>query len=310
MGAVFFGVIIFVFSFLLSGLHRQTDEKVNLKPIAWAARTLGVFMIVGGILWGGIVQVPAGYAGVLMRFGAVTGSLEPGIHFIVPGVNSVQLLETRTQKEETRASAASRDLQVVTTNLAINYRLDTSTVDDIYAKVGPLYRERIIDPAVQESLKVVTSSYTAEDLIRNRAKVKNEVESEIIKRLRAYDIIVDPQGVSIVNFDFSPEFNKAIEAKQVAQQDAEKQKYVLMQAELQKQTDVARAQGKAQAAKLNAEALKVNGGGLVIAREWIEKWDGKLPSVSAGGGAGGGGGQFIIDLGSLMRESNAQQAGR
>lgn len=301
MGAVFFGIVIFVLSFVLSGLHSQTGDKVNLKPMAWMARTLGLVMIVGGVLWSGVVQIPAGYAGVLLRFGAVQGSLDPGIHLILPGVNSVELLETRTQKEETQASAASRDLQVVTTILAINFRLDHTTVGEMYAKVGPLYRERIIDPAVQESLKVVTSSYTAEDLIRNRAKVKAEVEAEIIKRLLAYHITVDPQGVSIVNFDFSEEFNKAIEAKQVAQQEAEKQKYVLQQAELQKQTEVARAQGKAQAAKLNAEALKVSGGGLVIAREWIDKWDGKLPSVSAGGG----GGQFIIDLGSLLRQGGA-----
>ncbi len=301
MGAVFFGIVIFVLSFVLSGLHSQTGDKVNLKPMAWMARTLGIVLIVGGVLWSGVVQIPAGYAGVLLRFGAVQGSLDPGIHLIVPGVNSVELLETRTQKEETQASAASRDLQVVTTILAINFRLDHTTVGDMYAKVGPLYRERIIDPAVQESLKVVTSSYTAEDLIRNRAKVKSEVEAEIIKRLLAYHITVDPQGVSIVNFDFSEEFNKAIEAKQVAQQEAEKQKYVLQQAELQKQTEVARAQGKAQAAKLNAEALKVSGGGLVIAREWIDKWDGHLPSVSAGGS---GGGQFIIDLGSLLRQGS------
>ena len=107
------------------------------------------------------------------------------------------------------------------------------------------------------------------------------------------------ETASITNFDFSPEFNKAIEAKQVAQQEAEKQKYVLQQADLQRQTEVTRAEGKAQAAKLTAESLKANGGALVIAREWIEKWDGKLPNVSAGGA---GGGSFMIDLSSLMKE--------
>jgi len=126
-------------------------------------------------------------------------------------------------------------------------------------------------------------------------------ETEIIRRLGSYNIIVDPSGLSIVNFDFSPEFNKAIEAKQVAQQEAEKQKYVLQQAELQKQTEVARAKGTAEAAKLNAEALKVNGGGLVIAREWIEKWDGKLPSVASGGS------QFMIDLSSIMKDANVNR---
>jgi regulator of protease activity HflC (stomatin/prohibitin superfamily) len=298
MGAVFFGIVIIVVSFLFRGLNRQTSDKVNLKPIEWTARMVGILLVIGGIIWAGVVQVPAGYSAVRLRFGAVDGVLGPGIHMIVPGVNSIELMETRTQKEESQASAASRDLQVVTTTLALNFRIDPTKVGQIYSRVGPNYKQRVIDPSVQESLKVVTSRYTAEELIRKRAEVKAEVESEIMKRLDEYAIIVDPQGLSIVNFDFSPEFNKAIESKQVAQQEAEKQKYVLQQAELQKQTEIARAQGTAEAAKLNAEALKVNGGSLVIAREWIEKWDGRLPNVSAGGG----GGQFIIDIGSLMRE--------
>lgn len=297
MAAVFFGIIFLIAAGLTSGLHKQTGENVNLRPTAWALRIIGIVLIIGGILWGGVVQVQAGYVGVKLRFGAVEGTLNPGIHLIIPGVHSVQLLESRTQKEESQATAASQDLQVVTTTLALNFRLDASKADRIFSKVGPLYMTRIIDPTVQESLKVVTARYTAEGLIRNRSQVKNEVETEIIKRLAAYDILVDTQGLSIVNFDFSPEFNKAIEAKQVAQQEAEKQKYVLQQAELQKQTAVAKAQGTAEAAKLNAEALRVSGGGLVVAREWIEKWDGKLPTVSSGGG------QYILDLQSLMKEA-------
>lgn len=299
MFAVFLGVVIIIFSFVLSGLHQQTSEKVNLKPMAWASRMVGVLMVVGGILWSGVVQVPAGYEGVRLRFGALDGTMNPGIHVVIPGVHRVELMETRTQKEESQATAASRDLQIVTTTLALNFRLAPGKVDEVYGSVGLLYKQRVIDPTVQESLKVVTAKYTAEELIRSRAQVKNEVETEIIRRLQSYNIIVDPSGLSIVNFDFSPEFNKAIEAKQVAQQEAEKQKYVLAQAELQKQTEVARAKGTAEAARLNAEALKVNGGGLVIAREWIEKWDGKLPQVA------GGGNQFIIDLNGILKEAQA-----
>lgn len=259
---------------------------------------LGVLLIVGGALWGMVVQVPAGYRGILLRFGAVQSTLGEGVHVVIPGVNTVEMVEVRTQKEESKATAASRDLQTVSTSLALNYRVDPDRVGQLFQQVGTQYKARIIDPAVQEALKVVTSKYTAEDLIRQRSKVKSEVENDLMARLRAYNIIVDPNGLSITNFDFSPEFNRAIEAKQVAQQEAEKQKYVLQQAELERQTQVARAKGASEAAKLNAEALKVQGGSLVIAREWIEKWDGRLPSVSASGGGAGGG--FIIDLKSLM----------
>lgn len=298
MGIAIVGLILFVASFLISGLHSQTSDKTNLKPLAWATRALGTVMIIGGVLFSTVTLVPAGYRGILLRFGAVAGTLGEGFNVIVPGVNSVVLMEVRTQKEDSNATAASRDLQTVTTSLALNYRLDPMKVDQVFRNVGTEYVSRIIDPAVQESIKVVTAQYTAEDLIKNRAQVKAQVEVEITRRLGAYNIIVEPAGLSITNFEFSPEFNKAIEAKQVAQQQAEQQKYVLQQADLQRQTDVTRAEGKAQAAKLNAAALQVQGGSLVIAREWIEKWDGKLPSVSAGGQGGG----FIIDLQSLMKE--------
>lgn len=301
MFAVFLGVVVIAFSFVLAGLNKQTSESVNLRPSAWTARVIGALLIIGGTMWSGVVQVPAGYEGVRLRFGALDGTMNPGIHIIVPGVHRVELMETRTQKEESQATAASRDLQIVTTTLALNFRLAPGKVDDIYGSVGLLYKQRVIDPTVQESLKVVTARYTAEELIRSRAQVKTEVETEIIRRLDSYNIIVDPSGLSIVNFDFSPEFNKAIEAKQVAQQEAEKQKYVLQQAELQKQTEVMRAKGSAEAARLNAEALKITGGGLVIAREWIEKWDGKLPNVTAGGN------QFIIDLNSILKDANVNR---
>ncbi|HVT13125.1 MAG TPA: prohibitin family protein [Fimbriimonadaceae bacterium] len=301
MALAVFGFIIFIFSFVLKGLNKQTPEHVNMNAYAWTARVVGVLMIVGGLLVASVVIVPSGNRAVLLRFGAAFGDLTEGIHLITPGMDSTVLMETRTQKEESKATAASRDLQTVTTSLALNFHVDPSRIASIYRNVGTEYNSRIIDPAVQESLKTVTAKYTAEELIKNRSQVKSEVEQDITARLKAYDIIVEPAGLSITNFDFSPEFNRAIEAKQVAQQEAEKQKYVLQQAELQKQTDVTKAEGTAQAAKLNAESLKVQGGALVIAREWIEKWDGKLPSVSASGGGG-----MIFDLSTLMKEGFAE----
>lgn len=296
MIAAVLGVLILVLSFVAVGLNKRTPESVNLGVWAWVARALGVLMIVGGILVDSVVMVPAGHRAVKLQFGAVRGILTEGIHLIVPFVNTTELIEVRTQKEESQASAASKDLQIVTTILALNFHVDPMRVDELYQKVGREYVERIIDPAVQESLKVVTASYTAEELVKFRSRVKDEVQLEITERLAVYNVTVEPNGLSIVNFDFSPEFNKAIEEKQVAQQQAEKQKYVLQQAELEKQTQITRAEGAAQAAKLSAAALQAQGGGLVIAREWIEKWNGEVPSVSAGAGQ-----NVILDVSSLMR---------
>lgn len=299
----FLGLVTLILSFVLRGLNKQTPDHVNVGAYAWTARAIGLLMLVGGVLAAAVVIVPSGHRAVLLRFGAAYGSLDEGIHLITPLMDSTVLMETRTQKEESKATAASRDLQTVTTSLALNFHIDPAKVASIYRNVGTEYNARIIDPAVQESLKTVTAKYTAEELIKSRAQVKAEVESDITVRLQAYDIVVEPAGLSITNFDFSPEFNSAIEAKQVAQQEAEKQKYILQQAELQKQTEVTRAEGTAQAAKLNAESLKVQGGSLVIAREWIEKWDGKLPNVY---GASGG---MMFDLSTLMKEAQSAKPG-
>lgn len=296
MGLVVFGLIVLVISFFLGRFHAETGPDINLQPWAWAARILAIIFIVAGILTASVVQIPAGYRGVLLQFTAVKGVLSEGIHLIVPYVNTVQLMEVRTQKEGSEASAASKDLQIVTTSLALNFHIDPAKVAQLYRNVGTSYTERIIAPAVQESIKMVTAQYTAEELIKNRAAVKAKVEDDITHRLSAYDVVVEPAGLSITNFNFSPEFNAAIESKQVAQQETEKQRYILQKAEIERQTAITVARGKSEAARLNAAALQAQGGSKVLAREWIDKWDGHVPTVS--GGAGGG---VIIDINSLLR---------
>ncbi|MEN6373029.1 MAG: prohibitin family protein [Armatimonadota bacterium] len=294
MGIAVFGLILIGVAFMLTHFHNETGDHINLKPWSWAARITGIVLIVAGILSASLVQVPAGHRGVLLQFSAVKGVLSEGIHIIVPYINRVEMMEVRTQKESSEATAASKDLQIVTTSLALNFHIDSKKAGDLYRNIGTNYKDRIIDPAVQESIKMVTARYTAEQLIKSRAAVKAEVEEDITRRLRAYDLIVEPAGLSITNFNFSPEFNAAIESKQVAQQEAEKQKYILQKAELEKQTQITKAQGISEAAKLNAAALQVSGGSKVIAREWIDKWDGHLPSVA---GSGGG---YIIDINSIL----------
>jgi len=256
-------------------------------------RIASVLLILIGAAGSAIVLVPAGYRGVLLQFGAVKGVLTEGIHLVMPGINTVEQLEVRTQKEQAEASAASRDLQTVQCTVALNYHVEPTGVGHLYQTVGSEYRFRVIDPAVHESLKVVTARYTAEDLIRLRDKVKSEVQTELVNRLRDYHVVVEPNGVSLTNFTFSQEFNSAIEQKQVAQQMAEKQKYILDQAKLEATTAITRARGLAESAKINAEALQTQGGKLVLAKDWIEKWDGHLPTVQSGSG-------MIIDVRELL----------
>lgn len=300
MELFWFGIVVIVGGYVISGIGKKTSKSAQAKTASNLVKGVGLILAIIGFFLAMIVIVPAGHRGVKMTFGAVTGKLSEGIHAIIPIVNKVELMEVRTQKESSHATAASKDLQIVTTDLALNFHIDPTQVDKLYREVGLGYKSRIIDPAVQESIKMVTAKFTAEELIKSRAMVKAEVELDITKRLGAYDIIVEPLGLSITNFDFSKEFNAAIEAKQVAQQEAEKQRYILQKAELERQTLVTQAKGAAEAAKLNAQALQAQGGSKVLAREWIQKWDGHVPTVAGTGGGGGGG--VIIDINSLLKQ--------
>lgn len=294
MGLVVIGIIILAAGFAMRASAKQQPQ---VKPIASLMIVGGPLIAVFGFISASVVIVESGYTGIKLRLGAAVDQVPEGMHFLAPGIEKIALMEVRTQKEESMATAASRDLQPVTASLALNFRLDPSKASDLYKEVGTDFKNRIIAPSVQEAIKVVTAQYTAEDLIRQRQKVKNEVEQQIAARLAKYYLIVDPGGLSITNFEFSEEFNKAIEQKTIAQQEAEKQRFVLARAELEKQTKVAQAQGEAEAAKLNAQALQANGGELVIAREWIEKWDGKMPTV-AGGNSG-----YMLDLRQILNDS-------
>lgn len=289
----FLGLVLFIVSVAM----RDAAGKVPVKPIL---RTVGVVLFAIGLIAGSFVTVPAGYRGILLRFGAVSGDLTAGAHFIIPGVEHVEEMEVRTQKAEAKGSAASQDLQVVTTDLAINYHLKPSEVGRIYSTVGndEAIRDRIIQPAAQEVLKAIVARYTAEQLIRQRDQVKQQVDDSLTTRLAAYNIMVEVNGVSLTNFEFSEQFNQAIESKQVAQQSAEQQKYVLAKAQMEAQTEIAKANGIAQANKIKAQALNSEGGQKVLAQAWIDKWDGHLPTVS-------GSGSQILDLRDLMNSNAA-----
>ena len=257
----------------------------------------GFVLMLLGVSSASYFSVPAGNRGVLLQFGAVRGVLNEGANFIVPFAQEVQLIDVRTQKTEGKAAAASKDLQIVQTDIAVNYHIDPKSVGMLYRGVGPDYESRIIQPAVQETLKAVVAHYTAEELIRLRDQVKAQVDTGLTERLGQYHIQVEMGGVSLTNFEFSSEFNAAIEAKQVAQQNAEKQKYILAQAQMEAQTAITKAKGEAESNRIKAQALNTQGGQKVLAREWIDKWDGHLPTVSSSGGG------TIIDLRSLMNSN-------
>src|ERR671910_2320921 len=266
-------------------------------------------IIVGFLVVNSIKIVDAGNRGVLLTFGAVdvSSSLNEGIHFVVPVRDNVVQMEVRTQRITEDAASASGDLQDVRTQVALNYHLDPDNSQNVYKELGPEYADRVIVPAIQESVKQVTARFNAEELITQRESVKTEIEQQIRARLAAYNIIVDT--ISITEFQFSPEFVRAVEAKVAAQQRALQAQNELRRIEIEAQQAEARAVGQQQANIARAEGvrqanvLQAQGEAQAITTideqlrqspsylEWLksQKWDGQLPLVVGGAGSGGSG---------------------
>jgi regulator of protease activity HflC (stomatin/prohibitin superfamily) len=219
--------------------------------------------------------------GIVMQFGKVQDKvLGEGLHFITPIVTSVKTLNVRVQKNTFESDAASKDLQKITTELAVNWHLDPVQVNKIYQQVGDdeLIINGIITPAVSEVLKAATAKKTAEEVITKRTELKQEIDSNLRNRLSSYGIIID--DVSLVNFAFSPEFSKSIEAKQIAEQEAKQAEFIAKKATQEAQADINRAKGQAEAQRLQRLTLTPD----LLQKQAIEKWDGRFPAVMGGNG--------------------------
>ena len=228
--------------------------------------------------------VPAGYRGVLTTFGNPSATVySEGIHLIWPIAQSMHKVAVSIQKGEGDGDAASKDLQIVHTKIAINYHVRPDAVVSVYRDLGNEPNERIIVPSVQEAVKSVTARFTAEELITKREQVRDEIVLNLKERMTRHGLIVDE--FSIVNFNFSKTFSDAIEAKTTAEQNSLKAERDLQRIEVEAKQTVSRA--KAEAESLAVQRLQVTPE-LLRLREIenqakaIEKWDGKLPTTTGG----------------------------
>lgn len=241
---------------------------------------VAVIILAAAILIGSSVAiVPAGHRGILMNMGAVSDRvLEEGLNFKIPFVQSVKAMDVRLQKfESTDNSSASKDLQTVTSTIAVNYRVDSNAVNRLYRDLGASYENTVISPAISESIKAVTAQYTAEELIVKRAEVSEKMKNFLQEKLNDKYIYVD--SFNVVDFQFSEAYNKAIEEKQIAEQNALKAKYDLERVKTEVEQTVAKAEGEAEAMKLKNQQVTDQ----IIYLEFINKWDGKMPTYYGGG---------------------------
>ncbi|MDR1209258.1 MAG: prohibitin family protein [Clostridiales bacterium] len=243
------------------------------------------------VLFMSFAIVPAGYSGVRSRLGAVDNTpLAEGLHVKTPFVDNIINMDNRVQRADIDAAAVSSDLQMIDSTVSVNYRIIKSESANVYKNIGGDITETIVTPAVQECVKAVTAKFTAEELVINRQTVSEQMRELLEAKIRPYGVSVEI--FNVVNFNFSAEFNAAIEAKQTAQQNALKAEQELARVRIDAQQKVEQAKAEADAirAKADADAYAIEKVQQQLSKEpqyieymKIEKWDGRLPYVSGDG---------------------------
>ena len=229
-------------------------------------------------------SVPTGFVGIKTRFGKVSDDvIQEGWNVKVPYIEKIVLMDCRTQKSEVDCSTASKDLQEISLNVAINFNVNKTTAHKLYREVGINYESIIINPAILESVKSVTAQFTAEELITKRAEVSNNMESTLKEKIesRGFNVV----DFNITDLDFSVAYNQAIEKKQVAEQEAKQAEYELQKSKIENERKIAEAEANAKVMEVQdstttERALKLKE--LEIQKAAIEKWNGALPSTMAG----------------------------
>lgn len=245
-------------------------KKRRIVPLILIAVLAGMLIIAS------ITTVPAGHTGVVTTFGKVSNTvLSEGLHFKLPIVSRVIKMDNRVLKTEVSSSSASKDLQTVSSTIALNYRVSRESSASVYQNIGTDFENVLINPAIQECVKSVAARFTAEELITNRQEVGEMMRDALAEKIEPYGFYIEV--FNITSFEFSEEFNDAIEAKQTAQQNALKAEQDLARIKVEAQQQIEKARAEAESFRLkNQEITKET-----LAMEWIDKWDGKLPSVAS-----------------------------
>ncbi len=274
----------------------MSATKGNSQPVIVAA----IATVIAIVLASSFVIINPGQAGVLSVLGkAQDGVLLEGIHLKPPFVSYVDIYDITVQKFEVPAESSTKDLQDLKARFAINFRLAPEQMVEIRRKQGSLSNivSKIIAPQTQESFKVAAARRTVEQAITQRALLKEDFDEALAIRLEKYGINV--LDTSVVDLAFSPEFSRAVEEKQIAEQRAQRAVYVAQEAEQEALAEINRAKGRAESQRLIADTLKAEGGKLVLQKEAIEAWKeggAQMPRVLVMGDSGGGGIPFLFNL--------------
>lgn len=267
-------------SFLVDDSGREPKLKTGAVVLLGSCIFFFLFVFIP-LMFGSIYTIDSGERGIVLTNGSVSSVEEDGLHFKAPIFQKVVKVDVRTRKAHAPADAASSDMQRVSAEVALNYHLDESKLEQIYTKSGMGVESNLIDPRIQEVVKAVVAKYKAEFLLSQREVVKGEIESALKTSLAPYNIIVE--AIQITNFKFSEQYDAAVEAKQTAEQNAQKAKNDLERIKIEAEQKIATAQAEAEAIRIQSQAIQAQGGAGYVQLKAIEKWNGALPTYTGNG---------------------------
>lgn len=241
-----------------------------------------IIAIIIALAFVGCAQVDQTERGIILEFGKVDEVIEPGLTIYNVFTKEVIKMSVKTELQETKIESGSKDLQTVNVAVAVNYKIDPTKVDQVYTQYGMDVVNVALQPKIKETITGVTPQYTPEEMLQKREEIRQRMESTLKAKLDSANTHILVEGFSITDFAFGKAFREAVEAKQVAEQDALKEKNIKLKVEYQNEQKVAQAKADSAVIALQMMALKQQNGKEYLMLKYIEKWDGKLPQVSNG----------------------------
>lgn len=255
--------------------NRKKEIKATIKFIGLIVALILIAVTVGFRI------IDETERGVVLTFGKYTDTFEPGIHFYNRITKSVIKIPVATRLESTTVEAGSRDLQSVKVETNVNYHAVPNKVGEIYSKFGRGYVETILQPKIKETVVGVTAQYVPEEMLQKREEIRSRMERELKSKLDSANANIAIDGFTITAFNFSKAFDSAIEAKQVAEQEALREKNILEKIKYQNEQRISKAKADSATIALQMKALRQQNGKDYLTLKWIEKWNGTMPSVVA-----------------------------
>ena len=273
-------------------------EKLNI-PL----KTIGSIAVILIILASSVYTVNEGHIGIVKRFSEAKEQVNPGLHFKVPFIDSVEEIEVRTRKNEERMASSTKEQMPVTVSVSVNWTVDKTAALELFRQYGGLsqFESRILDPRFRSATKDVIPRFDAEKLIQDRASAIQAIEANLIEEMKEFPVTVD--NIQIENIQLPAKYLTSIETKQTEKNLAAAEEHKLARQNLEAQRDVNTAQAKADGIRAiaiaEAEAIRIKGlaeaeaitakakalgnNPLIVKLTEAQNWDGKLPATMLGG---------------------------